>query len=139
MVMLVALSRVKAVLQGQQGMGIIPTRPVMLCSAFRCLQDELWWMCSGDVWECSSLPVQRVGSQWKWRCPYGHGPFSVGRERSSSGQALLGVTVQCPGEGHTLTPVGQEPGGVAMSSFLFPHLSVLWRRFHGSGRARRER
>lgn len=48
--------------------------------------------------------------------PYGHGCFTVcERERSSSDQAL-----QCPAEGHTLTPAGQELGGCSHEQFSVP-------------------
>lgn len=48
--------------------------------------------------------------------PYGHGCFTVcERERSSSDQAL-----QCPAEGHILTPAGQELGGRSHEQFSVP-------------------
>lgn len=102
MVMLVALSRVKAVLQGQrvQGMGTLPgTDPICALLSTGGLQGGLWWVCgiaapspcrgwapsgSGDVL-CS---LMAVGENREY--------FSVGRERSSSEQALLGVSVQGP-------------------------------------------
>lgn len=57
-------------------------------------------------------------------------------EQFCSEQAVMAVSVQCPAHPD---PSGAELGGVAMSSFLFPHLSVLWGRIHGSGQEKEMR
>lgn len=100
MVMLVALSRVKAVLQGQrmQGVGIIPSRPSAdpICALLGIRAFRMSYGCAqGDVWDAAppctggglSVEVEMV------LCFLRAMDALFEAERSSCGQALMGVTV----------------------------------------------